>query len=54
VAIFNDAGMLEIAVNRGANSVTGGAEKLFGIRLGDIIRVEFTPRGSRSTLDSFF
>jgi hypothetical protein len=54
VAIFNDAGMLEIAVNRGANAANGGAEKLFGIRVGDVVRIEFTPRGSRSTLDSFF
>jgi S-adenosylmethionine hydrolase len=54
VAIFNDAGMLEIAVNRGANTLNGGAEKLFGIRVGDVVRIEFTPRGSRSTIDSFF
>jgi S-adenosylmethionine hydrolase len=54
VAIFNDNGLLEIAVNRGANSRTGGAEKLFGIRVGDIVRIEFTPRGSHSTLESLF
>jgi len=54
VAIFNQNGLLEIAINRGANSSTGGAEKLFGIRLGDVIRIEFTPRGSRTTLESLF
>lgn len=54
VALFNANGLLEIAVNRGANSSTGGAEKLFGIRVGDIVRIEFTPRGSRETLESLF
>jgi S-adenosylmethionine hydrolase len=54
VAIFNNNGLLEIAINRGANMSNGGAEKLFGVRIGDIIRIEFTPRGSRETLDSLF
>lgn len=54
VALFNANGLLEIAVNRGANMSYGGAEKLFGIRTGDVVRIEFTPRGSRDTLDSLF
>jgi S-adenosyl-L-methionine hydrolase (adenosine-forming) len=54
VAIFNENGMLEIAINRGANRSGGGAEKLFGVHLGDTIRVEFTPRGSKETLESLF
>ena len=54
VAIFNSNEFLEIAINRGANGGTGGAEKLFGIRLGDVIRIEFTPRGSHSTIESLF
>lgn len=54
VAIFNYNGLLEIAINRGANESNGGAEKLFGVRLGDVIRIEFTPRGSRNTLESLF
>jgi len=54
VAIFNDNGLLEIAINRGANASNGGAEKLFGMRIGDVVRVEFTPRGSRNTLESLF
>jgi len=54
VAIFNQNGLLEIAINRGANTSNGGAEKLFGIKLGDVIRIEFTPRGSRTTLESLF
>ncbi len=54
VAIFNENGYLEIAINRGANRSTGGAEQLFGLHRGDMIRIEFTPAGSRETLDSFF
>jgi len=54
VAIFNNNGLLEIAINRGANMSSGGAEKLFGVRIGDVIRIEFTPRGSRTTIDSLF
>jgi len=54
VAIFNNNGLLEIAINRGANMSNGGAEKLFGVRIGDVIRIEFTPRGSRNTLESLF
>ena len=34
--------------------LVGGAEKLFGMRIGDVVRVEFTPRGSRNTLESLF
>jgi S-adenosylmethionine hydrolase len=54
VAIFNNNGLLEIAINRGANMSSGGADKLFGIRVSDVIRIEFTPRGSRNTLESLF
>lgn len=54
VAIFNNNGLLEIAINRGANLSNGGAERLFGVRIGDVIRIEFTPRGSRNTLESLF
>lgn len=54
VAIFNDAGNLEIAINKGTPENGGGASALFGLRLKDIIRIEFTPRGSRETLESLF
>lgn len=54
VAIFNDNDLLEIAINRAANRGTGGAEKLFGLGIGDIIRVKFTPRGSHDTINSLF
>jgi S-adenosylmethionine hydrolase len=54
VAIFNENGFLEIAINRGANASSGGAEQLFGLHKNDVIRIEFTPQGSRETLDSLF
>lgn len=54
VALFNENGYLEIAINRGANGSSGGAEKLFGLRVNDMIRIEFTPQGSRETIDSLF
>ena len=54
VAIFNENGLLEIAINRGANGSGGGAEKLFGVHIGDVVRIEFTPRGSKETIDSLF
>lgn len=51
VAIFNSNDLLEIAINRGANGSTGGADKLFGVRLGDIFRVEFAPAGSHKDFE---
>ena len=54
VAVFNESGFLEIAINRGANESTGGAEQLFGMHKNDIIRIEFTPAGSRETIESLF
>lgn len=54
VAIFNDGGLLEIAINKGTPENGGGANTLLGLRLGDIISIEFTPRGSRDTIDSLF
>lgn len=54
LALFNDSGYLEIAINKGTPENGGGANTLFGLRVNDIIRIEFTPRGSRSTLDSLF
>lgn len=51
VAIFNDSGRLEIAINRGANGGNGGADRLFGMRLGEPVRVTFYPKGSVRNLD---
>ena len=52
VAIFNNAGLLEIAINQGANRTYGGADKLFGVRKGDIIRVIFEPAGSHKSINT--
>ena len=54
VAIFNNSGRLEIAINRGANNGFGGASKLFGMRIGDPVHVEFTPQGSKENIQSLF
>lgn len=54
VGLFNENGLLEIAINRGANLGGGGAEKLFGFKKGDQIRIEFLPRGSKETLHELF
>jgi hypothetical protein len=54
LALFNANNLLEIAINRGANESTGGAEKLFGLRKFDIIRIEFMPRGSKESIDQLF
>lgn len=54
VAIFNNNDLLEIAINKGARGVNGGADSLFGLHTGDVVRVEFTPRGSAKTIDSLF
>jgi len=54
VAIFNENDYLEIAINRGANDGAGGAEQLLGLNVKDMIRIEFTPKGSRKTIESLF
>ena len=54
VAIFNDSGHLEIAINKGTPDNGGGANSLLGLRENDIVRVEFLPPGSRTTIDSLF
>lgn len=54
VALFNSAGRLEIAINRGANDGFGGASKLFGMRIGDPVHIEFTPQGSKENIQSLF
>ena len=54
LSLVHENDYLEIAINRGANESGGGAQKLFGLNKNDIIRIEFTPQGSRETIDSFF
>lgn len=54
VAIFNGNDLLEIAINKGARGGTGGADTLFGLHTGDVVRIEFQPRGSATTIESLF
>jgi S-adenosylmethionine hydrolase len=54
VAIFNENDLLEIAINRAASNGTGGANKLFGLSKGDMVRIEFTSQGSHRTLEELF
>jgi S-adenosylmethionine hydrolase len=54
LAIFNTNNRLEIAINQGANEGNGGANKLFGVRLGEIVRVTFYPAGSITTLNEMY
>ena len=42
VAIFGSSGFLEIAINKGVRGSGGGASQLFGIKINDIITIEFT------------
>jgi len=41
VALFNSAGNLMLAINRGVEGSGGGASSLFGLHLTDIVRIEF-------------
>lgn len=54
LALFNSSDLLEIAINRAASSLHGGAKELFGLNEGDTIRIEFSPKGSKETIDSLF
>lgn len=42
LALFGSSGHLEIAINRGVEGSGGGATSLFGLKLNDSIRIEFT------------
>ena len=46
VAIFSVSGYLEIAINKGVEGSGGGANKLFGLKLNDTVRIEFEERDS--------
>ena len=41
LAIFGAGDFLEIAINKGVEGSGGGANKLFGLKLNDIVRIEF-------------
>jgi hypothetical protein len=54
LALFNEAGFLEIAINKGVSGNGGGASSLLGLNVGDTIRMEFHPKGSKESIDSLF
>ncbi len=41
VALFSATGYLEIAINKGVEGSGGGANKLFGLKVNDTVRIEF-------------
>lgn len=46
LALFSATGYLEIAINKGVEGSGGGANKLFGLKLNDTVRIEFEDRTS--------
>lgn len=54
LALFNDTGFLEIAINKGVKGSGGGASALLGLEVKDVIRVEFHPKGSKDNIDALF
>ncbi len=54
LALFNDNGLLEIAINKGVKGNGGGASTLLGLKVNDIVRIEFHPRGSKDSIESLF
>lgn len=44
LALFSASGLLEIAINRGVEGSGGGASKLFGLKINDIISISFGDR----------
>lgn len=54
VALFSESGLLTIAINRGANNGAGGAQRLFGLDLGSVVRIHFHPAGSKKSINDLF
>ena len=54
LALFNESGFLEIAINKGVQGNGGGARSLLGLNVGDTIRMEFHPKGSKDNIESLF
>ena len=47
LALFSSTGFLEIAINKGAEGNGGGASELFGLKINDIVRIEFNANQNR-------
>lgn len=54
LALFNENGFLEIAINKGTIGSGGGANSLLGLNVKDIVRVEFHPQGSKDSIQDLF
>lgn len=54
LAFFNENGYLEIAINKGTEGNGGGANRLLGLGVKDIVRVEFHPAGSKNSIQDLF
>ena len=54
LALFNENGYLEIAINKGTVGSGGGANSLLGLGVKDIVRVEFHPKGSKDRIQDLF
>ena len=54
LALFNDNGFLEIAINKGVQDNGGGASSLLGLHVKDLIRIEFHPKGSKDNIEALF
>ncbi|UKN02899.1 SAM-dependent chlorinase/fluorinase [Paracrocinitomix mangrovi] len=51
LALFNENGYLEIAINKGVQGSGGGASSLLGLHVKDTIRIEFHPKGSKNRIE---
>ena len=54
LALFNENGWLEIALNKSVSGVNGGASSMLGLKPKDIIRIEFHPKGSKDSINDLF
>lgn len=54
LALFNENSWLEIALNKGTESTGGSASSLLGLKINDIVRIEFHPKGSKDRIDDLF
>ena len=54
LALFNANGFLEIAINKGVRGSGGGAGSLLGLKVNDVIRMEFHPKCSKDNINSLF
>jgi S-adenosylmethionine hydrolase len=54
LALFNENNWLEIALNKATKDTGGGASSLLGLKLNEIVRIEFHPKGSKDRIDDLF